>query len=302
MTTAVATLGALAELSDHLGAKLELDARISRTLSCLDERLGYLHSMLLVPADTPGQLVMLASRGLADGVSALVRFGEGAIGVCAERRRALRLNNVQRELGMLQAARELQASSITEIPLPGSPSAQSQLVAPALMQGELVGVLYVEDEQQGRFSVEDSHALQLVASLLAPALFHESDEDEAPAAEPPRPPASVTPLRVRYYAADGSVFFDDVYVIKSLPGRLLFKLLQERRDKGRQEFTKKELRLDSCLQLPAVRDNLDTRIILLRRRLAERFPFVQIVPVGRGSFRLNIERPFELCEVSASYP
>ena len=112
----------------------------------------------------------------------------------------------------------------------------------------------------------------------------------------------LTPLGVRFYAADGSVFFDDEYVIKSLPGRLLFKLLQERRDKDRREFTKKELRLDPTLQLPLVRDNLDTRLILLRRRLAERFPFVQIVPIGRGRFRLDLERPFELLQVDASYP
>jgi len=83
---------------------------------------------------------------------------------------------------------------------------------------------------------------------------------------------------------------------------LLFKLLQARRDSGRQEFTKKELRLDAGLKLPAVRDNLDTRLILLRRRLAERFPFVQLVPVGRGRFRMDVDRPFELVAVSVSYP
>jgi hypothetical protein len=132
---------------------------------------------------------------------------------------------------------------------------------------------------------------------------HGVEEDEAPTersaacAEP-----SPNPLRVRYYAADGSVFFDDEYVIKSLPGRLLFKLLQAKRDEGRDEFTKKELRLDPALQLPAVRDNLDTRLILLRRRLAERFPCVQLEPVGRGRFKLLIARPFELVAVTASYP
>jgi adenylate cyclase len=301
MTTAEAALAALAELSLHLGAKLDLDTRISRTLACLEERLGYAHSMLLVPADTPGQLVMLASHGYASGVGAQVRVGEGAIGVCAERRRALRLNNVKRELGLMQAAVQPGAAA-TEIPFPGLSGVQSQLVAPGLLQDELVAVLYVEDERQGRFTPLDSHALSLVVSLLAPALFHEAEEDEAPVVASPPPEPSVTPLKVRYYAEDGSVFFDDEYVIKSLPGRLLFKLLQERKTAGRQEFTKKELRLDPALKLPAVRDNLDTRIILLRRRLAERFPFLQIVPVGRGRFRVDLERPFELTIGNASYP
>ncbi len=302
MTTAQAMLAALAELCGPWSAKLDLDKRISQTLQCLHNRLGYEHSMLLVPADVPGQLVVLASHGHEAGVGALLRVGEGAIGICAERQRGLRLNNIPRQIGVLKAALEPQGP-VSEIAFPGLKTVQSQLVAPASLQGELVGVLYVEAEEQGRFSVDDSHALQLVASLLAPALFYESD-DEEPAEPPPaaEPAPSVTPLSVRYYAADGSVFFDDEYVIKSLPGRLLFKLLQERRDKDRREFTKKELRLDPCLQLPAVRDNLDTRLILLRRRLAERFPFLQIVPIGRGRFRLDVERPFELVHVDASYP
>ena len=300
VSTAEASLAALAELSGHLGAKLDLDTRISRTLECLNERLGYEHSMLLVPADVPGQLVLLASRGYAHGVGTQVRFGEGAIGVCAERRRPLRLNNVKRDLILMQAAGPGPGSS--EIPFPGLAGVQSQLVAPGLMQDELVTVLYVEDERQGRFTPLDSHALSLVASLLAPVLFYEGDEDEPPPASAPRPQASATPLKVRYYAEDDSVFFDDEYVIKSLPGRLLFKLLQERKDSGRQEFTKKELRLDPGLKLPAVRDNLDTRLILLRRRLAERFPFVQLMPAGRGRFRFDVERPFELVTVFVKYP
>lgn len=301
-TEAEAKLCALAELSQLLGDKLDLDSRISRAFTYLAERLGYEHSMLLVPADTPGSLVMLASHGYAAGVGAHVKLGEGTIGVCAERRRSIRINGVQRALGMLHASQPTPTFR-QEIPLPGLPRVESQLACPAVMHNELVGVLYVEDARQGRYTPDDSSALQLVASLLAPALFHESDEaDSAPPVPSGRIEASPTPLRVRYYATDGSVFFDDEYVIKSLPGRLLFKLLQERRDCGRQEFTKKELRLDASLQLPSVRDNLDTRIILLRRRLAERFPFVQLEPVGRGRFRLNIERPFELSTVTASYP
>ena len=292
-------LSSLSQLAAELGQKLELDARINRVLSCVTEDLGYQHCMLLVPSGDAEQLVMLACAGYPGGVGATVRFGQGAIGVCAERRRGLRLNNVQRELEMLRAT-GASPTVPSEIPLPGLPNVRSQLAVPALLEGELVGVLYTEDQGLGRFRLEDSEALQLVASLLAPALFHPDDEADA-APEPgalPIPP-STTPLRVRYYEADSSVFFDDEYVIKSLPGRLLFTLLSQVQNEGRRHFTKKELRVNQQLGLPAVRDNLDTRLILLRRRLAERFPFVQLVPGARGCFSLRIERPFALEVVSA---
>jgi adenylate cyclase len=48
------------------------------------------------------------------------------------------------------------------------------------------------------------------------------------------------------------------------------------------------VRLDPTLELPEYRDNFENRLILLKRRLAERAAPIHIEKTGRGRFRLDV--------------
>jgi adenylate cyclase len=306
-----ACLGALSACAD-------LDHLLDVMLESLERHWDIHHSMLLMLDPDGKRLYTVASRGYAQsGVGSEVRVGEGIVGVAAGARTPIRIGYAVQEYRYSQATRQGFVDSAdgdaleTEIPFPGLADAGSQLALPLTLGGRLLGVLYVESSLEQRFTYEDEDALVVLAGHLALSIdflsrstehcaektteaFTQSTDTPSSTAQ-----AQGAPVLIRHFPADNSVFVDNDYLIKGVAGAIVWKLLREHVEAGRAEFTNRELRLDASLKLPDITDNLDARLILLQRRLAERCPFLAIEKTGRGRFRLSIHRPLRLAEATA---
>jgi hypothetical protein len=266
--------------------------------------------MILLAGEKPNTLITIAHRGYPQGgVGSEIQFGEGIIGVVAEAQQPIRISGLIR--GMLYAAAARRRATERgwrpqeEVRLPGLENPSSQLGVPLVVRGELIGVLCIESETAYRFHEEDKNTIELLGASLAIAIQNmqlKAAEDEPVAAAPIAPPAAAAgrPQHHRreltYYKNEEVIMLDGEYLIRSLPARILWKLLQAHKREGRAEFTNRELRLDKSLGLPDFKDNLETRLLLLRRRLDEKSPDVRIVPTGRGRFALELGCAIELTE------
>lgn len=302
-------LAALRQALTALATCRDLDGLVATLLAQLEGGFQLPHVMLLMAPPAGDRLYTLASQGYPEsGVGAEILPGQGVIGVAAREKTPIRLTHATRDYLYGRAIRDaLRASPLaagleTEIPLPGLASSGSQIAVPILRGDQLLGVLYAESPEEGRFGYDEEDALVILADHLAAAIERLPGEAEE-AAAPADTAAAVedgTPLTIRHYRADDSVFVDDEYVIKGVAGAILWLLLGEFAKSGRTEFSNKELRLSPQIRLPEFSENLEARLILLRRRLAERSKHLGLDKAGRGRFRLALDRPVTLIEVEAT--
>ncbi len=306
---AVFTMKAMQEMSARINTADSLESLLESILSGLKEHLGFSHSMILLAGEKPGTLVTIASRGYPQrGAGAEVKFGDGIIGVSAEAQKPIRISGLLR--GMLHAravamrAMEAGWSPDREVPLPGLENPESQLGVPLVVRGELIGVLCIESETPYRFHEDDKVTIEMLGSHLAVAIqsmqLRESEDamatPRAVAPPPAAPSRSGSHREVTYYRGEEVLMVDGEYLIRSLPARILWKLLTTKKREGRSEFTNRELRLDKSLKLPDYKDNLETRLLLLRRRLEEKGPDIRMVQKGRGRFALEVGCEIDLVE------
>ncbi|MCO6411284.1 MAG: GAF domain-containing protein [Thiogranum sp.] len=286
----------------------DLATLFDSALQGLERHCGIRHAMLLVHDAARARLYTVASRGYPQsGVGSEIGIGEGIIGVAARERSPIRIGYAAQEYLYSRVVREGFEKSTagdaleTSIPFPGLADSGSQLAVPVSCGDRLHGVLYVESPQERRFTYEEEDALVVLAgqlSLSIELLAHtaEHHEETAVAAAPPCAVRGAA-VAIKHFAADHSVFVDNDYLIKGVAGAIFWKLVRDHADAGRSEFSNRELRLDPTLKLPDITDNLEARLILLQRRLADRCTCIAIEKTGRGRFRLNVGRPLTLTDV-----
>jgi len=314
-------------ISERINRAPDLESLLNVVLESLEEYFKFAHTSVLLPDESGHRLVTMASRGYGrSGVGAEVEIGHGMIGTVAREKKVLRLTSLDGDLRYGRAIRREAASSAgadlgAEIPLPGLPDAQSVLAIPLAIGHRLVGVLAAEDRDPMRFGEWHEAYLEIIGNQIALGIDrmieHGDEASDATARTPahgttalpeasrPASRAAASPAvaasksacrRLTYYKTDDAIFVDDEYLIRNLPARILWKVLNESKRTGRTDFSNREMRLDASLGLPPVKDNLESRLILLRHRLQEKCPDVQLVSTGRGRFALRTAASLDLTE------
>ena len=289
------SLPALSEAVKAIERQAEAEEIIDSLLCSVQQVFGYDHALVLIRNGHRGSLVTMGSIGYErSGVGSEVAGGEGLIPAAATSGQAIKVSDMSRVRRLSEAVgqeAETSESTTRAVAFPHLSTAMSQIAVPMTDRGTVTGVLFIESEIRLAFREDDEAALEILAGRAASAL--RASEREA-TAEPmqvsPRPePAAPGGQRIRVtcHRVDDSVFIDGAYIVKGVAGALLRLMLDWRRSDGRNEFTNREMRFAVGAQMPEIKDNLETRLLLLRRRLEEKRAPIQIVRIGRGRVRLE---------------
>lgn len=297
---------ALRKSGEQLQQCADLDVLLDTTLHVLAREFDIQHAMILLLDNDKPRLYAVASHGYENsGVGSEIAFGEGVIGIAAQARTPIRIGHMTSEYSYGRAVRAATAqagfehSLSTEIPLPGLAESRSQMAVPIMALTQLLGVLFVESTQDSRFSYDDEDALVALAAQIGLSMQHlqqtqtQASNDNANIETVVSEPSG-TPVEIRHYTENDSVFINGNYLIKGVAGAIFWALLQDFYQHGRRVFSNRQLRLDQRIRLPELSDNLEARLILLTKRLAEHDACVRIEKCGRGQFQLCVQRPLKL--------
>lgn len=290
-------LAATRSTCDQIARCRELGELFDTLLAALQQHFGIEHAMVMMADRMTDRLYTVASRGYpVSGIGSEVGLGDGVIGVAAKQGVPIRIGRMASEYTYGNAIRDsaraagLEWHYDTAIPYPGLEAPQSQIAMPILQDRNVIGVLFAESPEPNQFGYDEEDALSVVVghlSTLGRLLQEEDGHEDDPQTQVVRT-GNGQEIRIRHYGADNTVFIGHQYLIKGVAGAILWKIAREHAESGRTEFTNRELRLDPALRLPEYAENLEARLVLLQRRLAERNAGIAIERCGRGRFRLSV--------------
>ena len=283
-----ATMRRLGDLTDPAQLLTEL-------LAIVRESFGFEHAMVLLSDQDRKVSTVAASLGYESRcVGAEVAHGVGLIGKVAAGGCSMRINEMTRIRRMGTAVLESSPPiELRQAILPGLADAMSQIAVSLTLQGEVHGVLFVESRERFAFDTAMAAAIELAAQYAAALLSLHQNAVEDTATSPLKPERLQSQgnraISVLYHRFDHSVFIDRGYVIKGVAGQILLHMLRRKLDEAQVNFTNREIRVSMADVLPDFKDNLETRLLLLRRRLDELQLPIRLLHMGRGRLRLEIQ-------------
>lgn len=298
------------KVCERVSVAQNLEDLFDSILKAIDLDFGLRHSMILMKQGESDRLYTIATRGYEQlGVGSEVKIGEGIIGHVAEMKIPFTHASLSREMLYARSTAPTPSETALDsalhraIPLPGLKISRSQMAVPIVLRGELLGVLFAESENIYEFNDNDESILKTLSHFLALAVHNLQMGHEfgilptsSPVLPKVKPSASQEKMTFSYFHKEDCIFLNGEYLIRNVPARILWRMLKDYQAQGKTEFTNRELRMDSWLQLPEIKDNLETRLILLRKRLEKKCPLVSIVSSGRGRVTLLISSELALIE------
>lgn len=175
----------LQRVAAEINATLDLEEIYDIALRTMDQLFEFQHANILLVEAGSETLRVVASRGYENqAVGGRVRFGIGAVGIVAQRRKILQLDNLgqQRAYASAQRRQMMKSGRGVEIgdvvPVPGLPNAESQIAIPLLIRDELVGVFSIESPVRQAFNEHDRSLVTIVANQIASAIRNAQLYDE----------------------------------------------------------------------------------------------------------------------------
>lgn len=169
------------------------------------------------------------------------------------------------------------------------------VAVPLVRAGRQLGVLFLDSDADGLPALEDGAVFKAMMNHIEAAVELATRRADRAGIDDRHSVPAAAPLKVRRFPRNDVVFLDGEYLIKGLAGAIFWKLMSDYYLVGRTEFSNLELRLELSQTHPEKAENLESRLVMLMRRL-EAFTDIRVERVARGRLRLIVKRPIELVE------